>query len=35
MYYWASLEIYSNNIEASEEGMLGAMRRNLVAKGVN
>jgi chemotaxis response regulator CheB len=35
VYYWASLEIYSNNIEASEEGMLGAMRRNLVAKGVN
>jgi chemotaxis response regulator CheB len=35
VYYWASLEIYSNNIEASEEGMLGAMRRSLVAKGVN
>jgi chemotaxis response regulator CheB len=35
VYYWASLEIYSNNIEASEEGMLGAMRRNLVAKGLN
>ena len=35
VYYWASLEIYSNNIEASEEGMLGAMRRNLVAKDVN
>lgn len=35
VYYWASLEIYSNNIEASEEGMLGAMRRTLVAKGVN
>ena len=35
VYYWASFEIYSNNIEASEEGMLGAMRRNLVAKGVN
>jgi len=35
VYYWASLEIYSNNIEASEEGMLGAMRRNLVAKSVN
>jgi len=35
MYYWASFEIYSNNIEASEEGMLGAMRRTLVAKGVN
>jgi chemotaxis response regulator CheB len=35
VYYWASLEIYANNIEASEEGMLGAMRRTLVAKGVN
>jgi AmiR/NasT family two-component response regulator len=35
VYYWASLEIYSNNIEASEEGMLGAMRRTLVAKSVN
>lgn len=35
VYYWASLEIYSNNIEASEEGMLGAIRRNLVAKGMN
>ncbi|HKV63625.1 MAG TPA: hypothetical protein VJO16_17090 [Candidatus Acidoferrum sp.] len=35
VYYWASLEIYSNNIEASEEGILGAMRRNLVAKAVN
>jgi len=35
VYYWASLEIYSNNIEASEEGMLGAMRRSLVAKAVN
>lgn len=35
VYYWASFEIYSNNIEASEEGMLGAMRRNLAAKGVN
>jgi chemotaxis response regulator CheB len=35
VYYWASFEIYSNNIEASEEGMLGAMRRNLVAKNAN
>ena len=35
VYYWASFEIFSNNIEASEEGMLGAMRRTLVAKGVN
>jgi len=35
VYYWASFEIYSNSIEASEEGMLGAMRRSLVAKGVN
>jgi chemotaxis response regulator CheB len=33
--YWASFEIYSNNVEASEEGMLGAIRGNLVAKGVN
>jgi hypothetical protein len=35
VYYWASFEIYSNNIEASEEGMLGAMRRSLVAKNAN
>ncbi len=35
VYYWASLEIHSNNIEASEEGMLGAMRRKLVANGTN
>src|SRR3979490_303489 len=32
VYYWASFEIYSNNIEASEEGMLGAMRRNLATR---
>ena len=35
VYYWASFEIFSNNIEASEEGMLGAMRRNLIAKVAN
>ena len=26
MYYWASLRIQSNQIEASEEGVLGALR---------
>jgi len=35
VYYWASFEIYSNKIEASEEGMLDATRRSLVARGVN
>lgn len=35
VYYWASFEIYSNNIEASEEGMLSAMRKNLVTKGAH
>ncbi len=35
VYYWASFEIHSNNIEASEEGMLSAMRRNLVARITN
>ena len=33
--YWASLNIHSNDIESSEEGLLGAMRRHLVAKGAN
>jgi hypothetical protein len=31
VYYWASFEIHSNNIEASEDGMLSAMRKKLVA----
>ncbi len=35
VYYWASFEIHSNNIEASEEGMLGAMRKKPVANGTN
>jgi chemotaxis response regulator CheB len=35
VYYWASFAIHSNNIEASEEGMLNAMRRKLVANGTN
>ena len=35
VYYWASFEIHSNNIEASEEGILSAMRNKLVANGTN
>lgn len=33
--YWASLEIHCNNIEASEQGMLNAIRRKLVTNGAN
>ena len=33
VYYWASLDIHSNDIEASEEGILGAMRTRMVANG--
>ncbi len=33
VYYWASLNIHSNDIEASEEGILNAMRTRLVANG--
>ena len=35
VYYWASFEIHSNDIEASEEGMLNALRRKLVTSEVN
>jgi chemotaxis response regulator CheB len=35
VYYWASLDIHSTNIEASEEGMLKALRSKLVASGMN
>ena len=35
VYYWASFEIHSNDIEASEEGILSAIRRKLVANGTN
>jgi len=35
VYYWASFEIHSNDIEASEEGMLKALRRKLVVNGAN
>jgi len=33
VYYWASLDIHSSNIEASEEGMLNALRSKLVTEG--
>jgi AmiR/NasT family two-component response regulator len=35
VYYWASMEIHSSSIEASEEAMLNAMRKKLVANGKN
>jgi chemotaxis response regulator CheB len=35
VYYWASLDIHSSTIEASEEGMLKALRSKLVAIGAN
>ena len=30
VYYWASLDIHSSNIEASEEGMLNALRSTML-----
>src|SRR2546430_13976665 len=33
VYYWASLNIHSNDIEASEEGILNAMRSRMAANG--
>ena len=33
VYYWASFNIHSNYIEASEEGILSAMRTRMVANG--
>src|SRR5436190_22097200 len=35
VYYWASLIIHSNDIKASEEGILTAMRSRMVANGAN
>jgi len=35
VYYWASLDIHSNDIEASEEGILSAMRSRMVANGAD
>ena len=33
VYYWASLNIHANDIEASEEGILAAMRSRMVVNG--
>jgi chemotaxis response regulator CheB len=35
VYYWASFNIHSNDVEASEEGILSAMRSKLVTNGAN
>jgi|SRR5579859_674567 len=35
VYYWASLDIHSSSIEASEEGVLNALRNRLVKSGIN
>lgn len=35
VYYWASLDIHSSNIEASEEGVLGAVRNRLATTKTN
>ena len=35
VYYWASLNIHSNDIEASEEGILNAMRSRMIANGAD
>jgi chemotaxis response regulator CheB len=35
VYYWASFKIHSNDVEASEQGMLNAMRSRMVANGAN
>ncbi len=35
VYYWASLDIHSRDIEASEEGILSALRSKIVLKGTN
>jgi chemotaxis response regulator CheB len=32
VYYWASLDIHSSDIEASEEGMLNALRSSMTAQ---
>jgi chemotaxis response regulator CheB len=35
VYYWASLNIHSNDVEASEEGILSVLRTRMVANGAN
>jgi chemotaxis response regulator CheB len=35
VYYWASLDIHSSTIEASEEGVLGALRNKPITSKAN
>jgi chemotaxis response regulator CheB len=35
VYYWASLDIHSSNVEASEEGMLNALRSSMLTNRTN
>jgi chemotaxis response regulator CheB len=35
VYYWASLDIHSSNIEASEEGMLSVLRGSMATDRTN
>ena len=35
VYYWATLDIHSSDIEASEEGVLSALRTKLVTSELN
>jgi hypothetical protein len=35
VYYWASLDIHSSNIEASEEGVLNALRGSMITSRTN
>jgi chemotaxis response regulator CheB len=35
VYYWASLDIHSSDVEASEDGMLNALRTKLVTRDTN
>jgi len=35
VYYWASLEIHSSDVEVCEEGFLNALRSKMVVSGVN
>jgi len=35
VYYWASLDIHSSDIEASEEGMLNALRSSRITNRTN
>ena len=35
VYYWASLDIHSSKVEASEEGLLSALRSSMVTNRAN